>query len=152
LRIHIIKSLKQSSREGENKDGMDMVLMRFMPDKKTLIYAGAHNGLYVHDGNELKEYKADKMPIGFYQVMNGFNENTVEIKKGDRIYAFTDGYPDQFGGPAGKKMKYAKLEKMIRESNSKSLSEQSELLDREFENWKGNYEQNDDVCMIGILI
>ncbi len=152
LRIHIIKSLKQSSREGENKDGMDMVLMRFMPDKKSIVYAGAHNGLYIHDGNELKEYRSDKMPIGFYQVMDGFTEKTIEIKKGDRIYAFTDGYPDQFGGPAGKKMKYAKLERMISESNAKSLNEQSVLLDDEFENWKGTYEQNDDVCMVGILI
>ncbi|MGZ4098875.1 MAG: PP2C family protein-serine/threonine phosphatase, partial [Bacteroidia bacterium] len=82
----------------------------------------------------------------------GFNLFEIEAKKGDTIYLFTDGFPDQFGGPKGKKFKYRQLEEILLTNNALPLSEQAVKLNTAFEEWKGNLEQIDDVLIIGIKI
>jgi serine phosphatase RsbU (regulator of sigma subunit) len=101
---------------------------------------------------ELLEIKADKQPIGKYAEPKPFTTRTIELQKGDTIYTFTDGYADQFGGPKGKKFKYAQLKELLLSIQNKTMDEQSQILNQKFEEWKGNLEQVDDVCVIGVSI
>ena len=94
----------------------------------------------------------DKMPVGKGEKNESFTTYTIESNKGDVLYLFTDGYPDQFGGPKGKKYKYKQLDELLTSIHKLELTAQKEKLLLEFNNWKGDLEQVDDVCIIGIRI
>jgi len=162
-RKEIIKALnpKGLSAEAEAKaetsvgvnDGMDCVLTTFDIENNRLQFAAANNPLWLIRENQLIEFKPDKMPVGKYdEKANDFNSQSIELKKGDIIYTFTDGYADQFGGEKGKKFKYSKLKELLLSINHKTMSEQKEILNETFETWKGNLEQIDDVCVIGVRV
>lgn len=150
LRIKIIKDLK--SKDGITKDGMDISLIRLNLKTLQLEWAGANNPLWYLSLNELKEIKADKQPIGFHHNPTPFTNHSFQFQKEDTIYLFTDGYADQFGGKQGKKFKYAKLKELLLSVQPKNMNEQKEILDESFTAWRGNLEQVDDVCVIGIKI
>lgn len=134
------------------KDGMDMSLCLINFEKMELQYAGANNPIYIVN-KELKEFKATKHAIGAdSNETKVFANNVISLQKGDCIYLFTDGYADQFGGQNGKKLKYGKFKEMLIHMQQHSMSEQKNLLEQEFNNWKGNLEQVDDVLVIGIRI
>jgi sigma-B regulation protein RsbU (phosphoserine phosphatase) len=134
------------------KDGMDMSLCLINFEKMELQYAGANNPIYIVN-KELKEFKATKHAIGAdSNETKVFANNIIPLQKGDCIYLFTDGYADQFGGQNGKKLKYGKFKEMLIHMQQHSMSEQKNLLEQEFNNWKGNLEQVDDVLVIGIRI
>lgn len=136
----------------EVKDGMDMSLCAIDVKKKTLTYAGANNPLWVvkHSTIELEEIKANKQPIGQFSHRQPFVNHEVKLDEGDCVYLFSDGYPDQFGGPKGKKLKYSTFKTMLVGLHERSMIEQKSALDTEFEKWKGDLEQIDDVCVIGV--
>jgi serine phosphatase RsbU (regulator of sigma subunit) len=92
------------------------------------------------------------MPVGIGERKENFALYTIDAKQGDTLYLYTDGFADQFGGPKGKKFKYKQLNELLLSINSKTLNEQSKLLRETFDNWRGNLEQVDDVCIIGIKI
>lgn len=151
LREKIKFSLHQTGKEGENKDGMDMALCILHKNKNVLEYAGAYNPLYLIRNGELIEYKADRMPVGIYHIeKETFTNNEIEIRKNDIIYIFSDGYADQFGGPAQTKFKSANVKKLLLEIYEKPLEEQKQILDERFAKWKGKLEQVDDVIFIGV--
>jgi len=170
LRESVIKSLHQTGREGETKDGMDISFVAINYKTYIVQFSGANNPLYVIrennkneiicdkkiEGNShtLYEIKGDKMPIGIYRKdrMKGFKTIEIQLEKGDLIYLFSDGYADQFGGPEGKKFKYKPFKKLILDNCTKSMNEQSEILNTTIENWKGNLEQVDDIILIGIKL
>ena len=79
-----------------------------------------------------------------------FTNHEIKIKKGDSIYLFSDGYVDQFGGPAQTKFKSVNLKKLLIEMNPKPMTEQKLILDAKFNNWKGELDQIDDIIFIGI--
>jgi serine phosphatase RsbU (regulator of sigma subunit) len=134
------------------KDGMDGALCAIDLENKSLEYSGAHNPLWImrKGAEEMEEIKADKQPIGSYEFAKPFTNHEVKLAEGDVIYFFSDGYVDQFGGPRGKKFKYKTLKKLLAEIHEKSMEEQLEILETQFDDWKGNLEQLDDVCIIGI--
>ena len=136
--------------EEEVKDGMDIALCSL--EGNTLKYAGAHNPLWLIRKGELIENKADKQPIGKFENQQPYTTHTIELQKGDTIYIFSDGYADQFGGEQGKKMKTTNFKKLLLSIQGDSMDKQKELIDKAFENWKGNLEQLDDVCVIGVKI
>jgi PAS domain S-box-containing protein len=152
MRDQIISSLRQTGAENESKDGMDVVLC--VIDKATLelTYASAYNIFYIISEGQLISTVADKMPVGFHFNMPEFKEHKIQLKKGDVIYTFTDGYADQFGGPNKKKFKYKQLEQLLIDIHQKPLKEQSGILLSTLENWKGDLEQIDDVLMIGVRV
>ncbi len=152
LRDRVIKSLGQTGKEGENKDGMDISLARLNLKTFELQWAGANNPLYYFQGNELKEIKADKMPIAIHSKMDPFTNHTLQLKKGDSFYLFTDGYADQFGGPQGKKFRYKQFEQLLIENNADNFSSLKTILQGKHFGWKTNLEQTDDVCVIGMKI
>ncbi|MES2763456.1 MAG: tetratricopeptide repeat protein [Bacteroidota bacterium] len=147
LREEIIRSLKTD--EGYSMDGMDAVLCKIDTEKHTLEYASANNPLYIVRDQILSEYKPQKMPVGYMENAVPFQTFKLDLQKGDMIYTFTDGFADQFGGEKGKKYKYSQLKNKLVSISDTSIIAQKVELDLTFEDWKGNLEQVDDVCVIG---
>lgn len=134
------------------KDGMDISLCSINQKKKKLIYAGANNNLYIIRNNELSEIKADKQPIGRFSDAKPFNYHEFNLQDSDCIYLFSDGLADQFGGPKGKKFKYQQFKDLLIQHHQKPSENQKELLESVFETWRGELEQVDDICIIGVRI
>ncbi|MFC2087308.1 SpoIIE family protein phosphatase, partial [Bacteroidota bacterium] len=154
MRINVIQSLHQTGIFGESKDGMDMAILVFDEDFRKVLYAGANLPVYLIRNNELIEFRPDKMPIGFYLkgVMEPFNDIEIELQKGDTLYLFSDGFPDQFGGSEGSKLKYKPFRKLLLNHSQKPLPQQKKDLEDEFNNWKGDLSQIDDVLVMGVRI
>jgi serine phosphatase RsbU (regulator of sigma subunit) len=134
------------------QDGMDIALCSLDIKAKTLNYAGANNPLYhISDGN-LNELKPDKQPIGKHDNKKPYTNHTFDIKAGDCCYIFSDGFADQFGGPNGKKFKYKSFKQLLLDNHNKPMNEQKQILDKAFKQWKGQLEQVDDICIIGLKI
>jgi len=150
LRSHIIETLHQKGDPGSAKDGMDMVVCKINRKDRKLLFAGANNPLYLVRDGELTEFRTDKMPVSIHLVMTPFIGQKIQLKPGDSIYLFSDGYADQFGGPRGKKLKYRSFKELLIANSQKEMSDQGLLLDKAFEKWKGNLEQIDDVVVIGL--
>jgi len=149
---HARKRLIQNMSKEGNKDGMDGILMCFDPEKKTYTYAAAHNSPLIIKNNEFVEYDADKMPIGEGVRDESFRSHRFDVKSGDMIYLYTDGYADQFGGPKGKKFKYKQLNDLLMQLHNLPMKDQKEKLSQAFTEWKGRLEQIDDVCVFGIRV
>ena len=141
-----------SKSESQMRDGMDISLCVLDVDNKMLSWAGANNPLWIMRNNELLEYKPDKQPVGNYIQHTPFTENTIQLEKSDSLYVFTDGIQDQFGGPRNKKFKIAQLRTLIKEIHDLPSDEQHRMLVTSIENWRGNNEQVDDICLIGVSI
>jgi len=159
IREDVIRSLQQTGKEGEQKDGMDMGLCVIDFDQMTMEFAGAHNPLYFIRDNELNETKADRMPIAFHELQTEFTSHKIQLKKGDCFYMFSDGYADQFGGPEGKKFKYKALKELLMSIKDKPMNEQKELLDQTLQDWIAGadpegqpFEQVDDILIVGVRI
>lgn len=133
-------------------DGMDISFCNFNKEKSKLCYAGALNPIYIIRGDDLIELKGDRFPIGKYISNEPYTKQEVDIKKGDCIYLFSDGYFDQFGGVNSKKMKSGNFKKLLLKVSNKSMINQKEELVRYFQEWIGNVEQIDDVLVVGIRI
>jgi len=101
---------------------------------------------------QLYELKGDKMPIGFHENIVPFTNHSIEVNDSDKLYIFSDGFADQFGGEHGKKYKYKALKELLLQNYQIPMQEQKEIFLQAFENWKGSLEQVDDVCLIGLSI
>lgn len=142
------------------RDGMDIALCSIkykVESKKSqtttiLQYAGANNPLWIVRNHELIDIRPDKQPIGKHFKNSSFTPHSIELKKGDTIYIFSDGYADQFGGPKGKKFMYKPFKNLLLSIQDKDMDDQREILEQRFNEWKGDLEQVDDVCVIGVRI
>lgn len=132
------------------QDGMDGTLICYNKSKGIITYASAHNHPVLIRNGMLSELPSDKMPIGKGERLDSFHLHEVELKKGDFMYFYTDGFADQFGGPKGKKFKYRQLNELLLRISSIRMEEQHAILNTDFDNWKGKLEQVDDVLVIGI--
>lgn len=153
----IIQGFEKS--EEEVKDGMDIALCSL--EGNLLKYAGANNSLWIIRKGELIEIKANKQPIGLFDNQEPYDTHTILLEKEDILYIFSDGYVDQFGGITDdntfpvhgeKKMKSKIFKKLLLSIQAKSMDEQKIIIDEFFLQWKGNNEQVDDVCVIGVKI
>ncbi len=146
----------------EVNDGMDISLLSINEKTKQIHWSGANNSLLYFEGNELKEIAPDKQPIGKSSHSKPFTTHVIDYKPNTTFYLFTDGYADQFGGPKahssegkfgqGKKFKFKQFKEVLSANVDKTLNEQQTVLFTAFESWKGQLEQVDDVCIIGIKI
>ena len=153
LREKIKTSLHQTGKQGEATDGMDVAFCILHKNRKTLQFSGAYNSLFLFQGGELREYRADRMPIGiYYGEKETFTNYVIDIQKGDTIYLFSDGFADQFGGPKGSKYMKYNLKKLLSEIYFKPMAEQRVILESEFAKWKGRVSQIDDVTILGVRI
>lgn len=153
LRKMVIELLQQNGKEGEASDGMDIALCIVDPTNKTLQYAGANNPLYLLRGENLLEYKSDRVPIGMHiNKQESFTNHLIHFESNDSIYLFSDGFADQFGGPKNKKFRYKQLRRLITNIQKESMQNQKKVIEKTFVNWKGNYFQVDDVLVMGIKL
>lgn len=152
VRALVIETFEKSTEDV--KDGMDIAICSLNIKTKSLEYAGANNPLWIlkKESEEIEEIKANKQPIGVYHDFAPFTNHKISLNEGDSIYLFSDGYADQFGGDKGKKLKYKPFKDLLIKSSKLELSKQKEILLEEFEKWKGDIEQVDDVCVMGIII
>lgn len=151
------EEVKQSLKQNQNaeiRDSMEVGVVRFNILKNQLHFAGANTSLTYIQNNELKIANGGKCSVG--SVQEGEIAlpvtHTLELKKGDSFYLYSDGFADQFGGPKGKKYKYKQLEELLKSNCDKSPEQQKQILKTSFETWKGNLEQVDDVTVIGFSI
>jgi serine phosphatase RsbU (regulator of sigma subunit) len=154
LRDSVIKTLNKNvdlNSDDKMRNGMDIAICCWDLNTNTLSYSGANNPMYVLRDGELLEYKADKQPIGIYKKMTPYTKHTLELQKGDKIYTFSDGYADQMNEEENR-FKIANLKKAILEVGAQPTASQKEFFDTTYENWRGNYEQMDDVVLIGVEI
>jgi len=151
---NISRMLHQSEDTASVKDGMDIALVSILKGSNKIEYSGAFNPLWIISDGQLKEVAPNKHPVGAFvgEELKQFTNHEIELKKGDTIYIFTDGYADQFGGPKGKKFKYSQLKEILLTINNLSMAEQKQLLNEQIELWKGNIEQLDDILIIGIKL
>jgi len=154
LREQVIRSLHQTGKEGENKDGMDISLMVLDEHSLEMEFAGAYNPCYIIRQEEVMELKADRMPIGIYSEKGeqAFSSQKFQLQKGDAIYLASDGYEDQFGGPEGKKLKAKTFKDTLIKIHDKPMTEQRDYLDNFIEQWRKGYDQVDDILVIGMRI
>lgn len=152
LREYIVMSLKQKGITGEVKEGMDMALCTINYETNILQYAGAMNPMLLIKNDEMCVIKADNMPVSISMEMAPFTNNTFQLNQGDSFYIFSDGFPDQFGGPKNRKFMSKNFREKIFEFRQETMNNQKKLLDQTFEDWKGSGDQIDDVLVIGVRI
>ena len=152
MRTQIIKSLNQEE-EGAQKDGMDISLCKLNMKKKIVEFSGAHNSLIHVSGEELKTYRGDHQPVGLLLGdKKPFTKHKVKLKKDDMLYIYSDGYQDQFGGKKGKKYMAAKFKQQLSKLSKETEDQHLVMLGQEFSSWINDYEQIDDVCVMGVRI
>ncbi len=135
-------------------DGVDMSICIIDKKQNKIYFAGARNGLKLIRNGEFKEYEGNRWGISGSNKTEHlhFTNYIIEIEKGDKFYMSTDGFADQFGGPKGKKFKEKQLHKLLIDAAVVSLAMEKDLLEKQFEEWKGSLEQIDDVTLIGFAI
>lgn len=161
----------------EVKDGMDAALISLHEEKengeRTLEFSGANNPLWIvrnldkisesqandpsvtieeTNGMAMIEVKGDRQPVGIFADKKPFQTTKINLLKGDLIYIFTDGFPDQFGGPKGKKFKYQTFKKLLLSSAHLTMQEQKQKLADTLSQWQREFEQTDDICVIGVRV
>jgi serine phosphatase RsbU (regulator of sigma subunit) len=148
----VIQNLAKSGEEV--KDGMDISLCCLNLKTRVLYSSGANNPVLIlrKESSDFDIIKADRQPVGLFSHAKPFKEHKTQLEKGDKVYIFTDGYQDQFGGEKGKKLMPKKFKKLLLDSNQLSMEQQKETLENEFNSWRGELEQIDDVCVIGVEI
>ncbi len=145
-RARLINSISKE----EQKDGFDGVILCIDKNVNKITYASANNSPIIIHNQQIVELEKDKMPVGKGEREEAFTLNEIKVQKGDTLYLYTDGYADQFGGPKGKKYKYKQLNNELLAINKMPLKNQADALIKNFQDWKGDLEQVDDVCVIGI--
>jgi len=136
------------------RDGMDVAICSINKKTKLLQFAGAYNSGYLIKDGVIIEMPADKKPVGAFieDSITAFTVKEYQLTGNETIYLFSDGYADQFGGPKGKKFKYKNLQNLFLNIQNESFDKQNEKVKNTFVDWKGNYEQTDDVLVIGFKL
>jgi len=155
LRIRIKKSLHQERQKGQTQDGMDIAFCTIDLEKTVIQFAGAHCPLYlirkIEADYQLIEFKADLMPIGVHPKDEiSFTNHEIQLQRGDTLYLFTDGYVSQTGGNKFEMFKRKRFQEVLLKIQGNSLEEQKQFLEQTLTNWQGNYDQVDDILIIGM--
>lgn len=154
LHYSVRKTLKQDAADAEARDGMDIAFCKINFKKNELQYAGAHRPLYLLRNGELEEFKGDRKAIGGIphrkKPEKDFNNYIIDLQKGDKIFFFSDGLPDQLGGPEIKKYSPRRIRENIVENKHLTMTEYNTFFAKDFMNWMGDHKPIDDVLLIGI--
>jgi serine phosphatase RsbU (regulator of sigma subunit) len=157
LRKQIKHSLRQHGQRDESKDGIDMALCVMDLKSMKVQYSGANNPLYlikdVKGTPELREIKADRMPLGYYQGKDiSFVNHDIQLEMGDTFYIFSDGFVDQKGGKEGKKFMSKSFKNLLLEIHDQPMYDQKAILDKALVDWMGNNSQMDDILVMGVRV
>jgi serine phosphatase RsbU (regulator of sigma subunit) len=172
LRDYVIDALQQKGNIGDQADGMDIAVCVVNKKENKIQYSGAFNSVYIVSENNIEntnnkklikfvpkqnlnkkrnlfECKPDKMPIAHFIKMQSFKSVDIKLNKGDVVYLFSDGYPDQFGGEKGKKFNYKRFKTLLLEISDKPMNKQQQILENRLNQWKGKHFQVDDITVLG---
>lgn len=171
LRVKVKEMLVQQGNVEEQKDGMDMAIAIIHTDKKELQFAGANHPLFlIRNSSQLTgkepgqdhstvsgdfhlfELKGDRQPIGVYWKETEFTNHRMKLKDQDTLYVFTDGFIDQFGGTQRKKFKTHRFKELLLSIQKEPMNKQKLLLEDAFNRWRGDSDQIDDLCVIGVRV
>jgi serine phosphatase RsbU (regulator of sigma subunit) len=172
VRKGLFALFNQSNKSGTPiNDGLDMSLCFIDETNRVIQYSGVYNPLWLvrnndikfdaespynemegSKGNKLYEIKGDNIPINDYVNFKPYSNHIINFEPNDILYLFTDGYADQFGGPKGKKFKYKQMQHLFLDMAEKDLSDQKSIVENTFNEWKGDLDQIDDICVIGIKL
>ncbi len=171
LRSKVKEILVQEGSVNDQLDGMDMAITIIDPAKMECQYAGANRPLFLFrkkqqldlpemipyssledDDYELYTIRGDKQPIGVHWEEQEFTNHSIKLEENDSLYIFTDGYVDQYGGRKRKKFKTRNFKKLLLSIQEESMESQKLILEKTFEDWRGNNEQIDDVCVFGLRL
>jgi serine phosphatase RsbU (regulator of sigma subunit) len=149
----IFATLNQNVDVGVSNDGMDMVVCEFNVKTRHMKFASAMRPVIIVMGGESYYIKGNRCSVGGESVVEKyFDDQEYYLREGDTVFMFSDGLPDQFGGKDGKKMKIARLKKLLDEVSKLPMNEQKENISNFFFDWKGDYEQVDDILLMGIRV
>lgn len=171
LRKKVKDIMTQEGKMEEQKDGMDMALTIYDNDSQKLQFSGAYNPLYLfrskrdnldrklesalsieNESYILYEFKGNRQPIGIHSIETDFTTHTIKLEPQDTFYIFSDGFVDQFGGEKRKKFKTLNFKKLLLSLQGETLSKQKQEIEKTFESWRGDYEQIDDICIVGVKV
>jgi serine phosphatase RsbU (regulator of sigma subunit)/Tfp pilus assembly protein PilF len=154
VNVRLSQTLRQRQDESRVRDGMDIALCCIHKKTLHLTFAGAFNPAWIIRGETMTELLPDKFPVGLFEEeeLRSFTYKEMQLEKGDRIYVFSDGYSDQFGGALGKKYKRSTFQAFVKEIQSKPISEHGRLLSEEHIRWKGTNDQIDDILVLGVEV
>jgi phosphoserine phosphatase RsbU/P len=151
LRDQVIKSLRQTGNSKEARDGMEIALCVVDKGKNKLQFSGAFRPLYLVRNGEIHEMNGDNMPIGIYEEEdNSFTNKEMQFYAGDIIYLFTDGYIDQMGGESRKTFRSQNFKKLLLDIHKEPMHKQKDILETNYNVWKGSNDQQDDILIVGI--
>jgi serine phosphatase RsbU (regulator of sigma subunit) len=147
----VTTTLRQDE-DATTKDGMDIALCKINLNDGIVEYAGAHRPLYIMKNGVMEEVKGNKFPIGggIFKNQTNFTNTKIKLQKGDSIYFSSDGFPDQFGGPEGRKFGPKRVREIVERVHQQPMKEAVTVFDTEWEAWRGDQKQTDDVLLIGI--
>lgn len=157
LRVKVKNTLKQTGKQDEQKDGMDIALCIYYPESKKMDFAGARNPVFIVDKNGNSEtLKGDRQPIGIHLKEKAFTNQTIQLSGGEMVYMFSDGIPDQFGGK-GKKFMLKYMKETLVQISEQACEEQKYVIEDLMANWMhiapGRfYEQTDDMLLVGFRV
>ncbi|MCI5055329.1 MAG: SpoIIE family protein phosphatase [Flavobacteriales bacterium] len=144
----------EEQKHTDIKDGMDLAICSVYKNKLKAEFAGAYNPLYIIRDEEVLEIKSDRLQIGKLNYTKGesFSNKEIELQSGDTLYIFSDGFADQKGGPKRKKFYYQPFREFLLKIHKLPMHEQKNKLEEHILAWKGDLEQTDDICIIGVKV
>lgn len=154
LNTRLVTSLHQQGQQRGGGDGLDIALCRVDREAREILFAGAMRPLYwLHQG-QLSVINGDRKPVGgaHHELERKYTVHRIAYSPGDRIYLFSDGYVDQFGGAEGRRFMASRLQELIGTHGHLAMDQQAQVLEQAFLEWKGGREQMDDVCMLGLAV
>ena len=154
MRVMVKQYLGQTGLDESEapKDGMDMALCVWDLEVNNCNFAGAYNPMIMVRNGELKVFSAVKSPVGIHMRELPFEDQYVDLQKGDRLFLFSDGYSDQFSSVRHDKFKMSRFRQLLLESSRFPMSDQRNKLVDNYYAWKGDFIQIDDVCVLGVEI
>ncbi|MDP2387421.1 MAG: PAS domain S-box protein [Bacteroidota bacterium] len=152
LHQRLVATLKQNMPGSNSSDGMDLAICRINNRNNEVIFSGAHRPLYLIRNKVFEELKGDKFPIGGIQYEKKrvpFIDYELQLNKGDSFFMFSDGLPDQLGGPEKRKFMSTRVQGIITENTELSMPEMKVKFETEIESWMNGHKQIDDILLIG---
>lgn len=149
LREKMKKVLDRNRISKFSTDGLDISLL--IIDKKTrqVDFSGANQCIIIYSGDEMIQLKGDRMPVGAFVEEKSFSNISITLEQNSKVFMYTDGYADQFGGKYGKKINSSQLRGLIKKHSMLTFDDMKTEFTGYFDDWKGDWEQTDDVLLLG---
>ena len=152
LRRKFKDSLRRSGINTYASEGIDMVLGMIDTRNLRMHASGAFNSVFLSRNGEIRVFRGDRQPVGFYPNETPFRDHVIQLERGDQLYFTSDGLIDQIGGNQGKKFQNSRFKQLLEQMDGMSMSDQKHQLINQYNQWKGSYDQVDDILAMGIKI